>query len=103
MRQARIGLQATLNGPYTKEWHPAVPLSIEELAQDAVACVAVGARAIHLHPRDSEGRERLMRHRIPRSLRLSAFDPNLVSIRSMTHQCRSISVTPWPGCRLGRP
>lgn len=59
MRQARIGLQATLNGPYTKEWHPAVPLSIEELAQDAVACVAVGARAIHLHPRDSEGRERL--------------------------------------------
>jgi uncharacterized protein (DUF849 family) len=29
------------------------------LAQDAAACVAAGARAIHLHPRDSEGHERL--------------------------------------------
>jgi uncharacterized protein (DUF849 family) len=59
MSQERIGLQATLNGPYTKEWHAAVPISLEELAQDAAACVAAGARAIHLHPRDSEGHERL--------------------------------------------
>jgi uncharacterized protein (DUF849 family) len=59
MRQNRIGLQATLNGPFTKELHAAVPLSIEELAQDASACVAAGARAIHLHPRDTQGRERL--------------------------------------------
>ena len=29
------------------------------LAQDAEACVAAGARAIHLHPRDPEGRETL--------------------------------------------
>ena len=59
MHQTRIGLQATLNGPFTKDLHPAVPVSIEELAQDAAACVAAGARAIHLHPRDSQGRERL--------------------------------------------
>lgn len=59
MRQIRIGLQAALNGPFTKELHAAVPVSIEELAQDAAACVAAGARAIHLHPRDSNGRERL--------------------------------------------
>ncbi len=59
MSQARIGLQATLNGPFTKDLHAAVPVSAEELARDAAACVAAGARAIHLHPRDSEGRERL--------------------------------------------
>jgi uncharacterized protein (DUF849 family) len=59
MSHGRIGLQATLNGPYTKEWHAAVPISLEELAQDAAACVAAGVRAIHLHPRDSEGHERL--------------------------------------------
>lgn len=59
MRQTRIGLQAALNGPFTKGLHPAVPVSSEELAQDAAACAAAGARAIHLHPRDSEGRERL--------------------------------------------
>lgn len=59
MNHARIGLQATLNGDLTKAAHPAVPVSIEELARDAAACVAAGARAIHLHPRDPQGRERL--------------------------------------------
>ena len=52
-------LQAALNGPFTKADHPAMPVSMEELARDAAACVAAGARAIHLHPRDPEGRERL--------------------------------------------
>jgi uncharacterized protein (DUF849 family) len=52
-------IQAALNGDRTKADHPAVPRSIEELAQDAVACVAAGAGAIHLHPRDVDGRESL--------------------------------------------
>ena len=52
-------LQAALNGPLTKAAHPAVPVSAEELARDAVACVEEGARAIHMHPRDADGRERL--------------------------------------------
>jgi uncharacterized protein (DUF849 family) len=52
-------LQAALNGPWTKAHHPAVPTSTDELVRDAVACVAAGAGAIHLHPRDVEGRERL--------------------------------------------
>jgi uncharacterized protein (DUF849 family) len=52
-------LQATLNGPLSKSDHPAVPVTLEELADDAVACVAAGARAFHLHPRDLAGQERL--------------------------------------------
>lgn len=52
-------LQAALNGPWAKDRHPAVPTSTEELVRDAVACVAAGAGAIHLHPRDASGRERL--------------------------------------------
>jgi uncharacterized protein (DUF849 family) len=52
-------LQATLNGALTKNDHPAVPIFRHELARDAAACVAAGARAIHLHPRDETGRERL--------------------------------------------
>jgi uncharacterized protein (DUF849 family) len=52
-------LQATLNGPFSKEDHPGIPISADELAHDAQACVAAGARAIHLHPRGPEGRERL--------------------------------------------
>jgi uncharacterized protein (DUF849 family) len=52
-------LQATLNGGLSKATHPAMPESVEELARDAAACARAGAGAIHLHPRDAEGRERL--------------------------------------------
>lgn len=57
--EARLGLQVALNGDRMKDEHAAVPVSAEELAHDAAACVAEGARAIHLHPRDPEGRETL--------------------------------------------
>jgi uncharacterized protein (DUF849 family) len=52
-------LQAALNGNLTKKDHPALPISVKELSRDAVACVAAGARAIHLHPRDHVGNESL--------------------------------------------
>src|SRR5215217_485741 len=42
-----------------REDHPAVPLTPEDLAADALACVRAGARAFHIHPRDPEGRETL--------------------------------------------
>ncbi len=52
-------LQAALNGTLTKANHPTLPVTAEELARDAAACVAAGARAIHMHPRDGDGRETL--------------------------------------------
>jgi len=52
-------LQATLNGGLTKTDHPAVPVTAEELAEDAASCVAAGARSFHLHPRDEAGKEGL--------------------------------------------
>lgn len=52
-------LQATLNGPLTKADHPELPISLEELAADAVSCVAAGARAFHVHPRSLDGTESL--------------------------------------------
>jgi uncharacterized protein (DUF849 family) len=52
-------LQAALNGPFDKDLHPMLPVSAQELASDAAACVAAGAQAIHLHPRDSDRAERL--------------------------------------------
>jgi uncharacterized protein (DUF849 family) len=54
-------LQAALNGDRDKTAHRATPVSVEELERDASACVAAGARAIHVHPRDSEGCWRLGR------------------------------------------
>ena len=56
---ARVLLQAALNGPFGKDHHPTLPVSVQELARDGAACVAAGAQAIHLHPRDADGAERL--------------------------------------------
>ena len=55
----RVLLQAALNGPFGKDLHPKLPVSVDELARDAAARVAAGAQAIHLHPRDADGAERL--------------------------------------------
>jgi len=52
-------LKACLNGPRQADEHAALPVSVEALAADAVACVRAGAGAIHMHPRDAEGRESL--------------------------------------------
>jgi uncharacterized protein (DUF849 family) len=52
-------IQACLNGPRNQDEHPALPIGREELARDAAACVAAGAGAIHMHPRDEGGQETL--------------------------------------------
>jgi uncharacterized protein (DUF849 family) len=44
-------VKACLNGGTSRSDHPAVPRSPGELAADAIAVVAAGARAIHFHPR----------------------------------------------------
>src|SRR5262245_49931162 len=52
-------LQACLNGARTRHDHPKIPLSPEELAQDAAEVVAAGAEELHVHPRDADGAETL--------------------------------------------
>ena len=39
--------------------HPAIPLTPEELARDAKACLAAGASAMHVHVREADGRHLL--------------------------------------------
>ena len=43
MIETSVGLQAALSGDRTKAVHPASPVSVEELAWHAAACVAAGA------------------------------------------------------------
>lgn len=52
-------LQACLNGGRTRDFHPAVPYTAAELARDAERAIATGASELHVHPRDSDGRESL--------------------------------------------
>ncbi len=50
-------VQACLNGRRTKAFHPAVPISPEEIARDAVRAVEAGAAELHIHARNHAGEE----------------------------------------------
>lgn len=52
-------LQACLNGGRTKAENPAIPITPEELAGDAVSARAAGAEELHVHPRGRNGQESL--------------------------------------------
>jgi uncharacterized protein (DUF849 family) len=53
-------IQATLNGPYGKDRHPRLPITIQELSSDVADCVSAGARHFHVHVRDESGAETLV-------------------------------------------
>jgi uncharacterized protein (DUF849 family) len=44
-------IQVAMNGHRARSEHPAIPLTPAELAADAAACWAAGARSVHFHPR----------------------------------------------------
>ncbi len=50
-------LKACLNGNRQPGSHPCLPLAPHELAQDAARALEAGAQALHVHPRDRNGRE----------------------------------------------
>jgi uncharacterized protein (DUF849 family) len=52
-------LQACLNGGRPLRFHPAVPVTADALARDAVAVRKAGAESLHFHPRNGLGRESL--------------------------------------------
>src|SRR5262245_23320266 len=61
-------LQACLNGGRAADFHPALPLSADQLAADAKAVIAAGAEQIHLHVRGSDGKESLHPDDVARTL-----------------------------------
>ncbi|HTU85736.1 MAG TPA: 3-keto-5-aminohexanoate cleavage protein [Solirubrobacteraceae bacterium] len=67
-----MAVKACLNGGRTRAEHPAVPLSPDELAADAVAVRRAGAFAAHVHPRDAGGAQ---------TLKAGACDATVAAIR----------------------
>ena len=61
-------LQACLNGGRSRDHHPALPLSADELASDAKSVIADGAEQIHLHVRGADGKESLHPDDVARTL-----------------------------------
>ncbi|KAB1912444.1 hypothetical protein F8274_13795 [Micromonospora sp. AMSO31t] len=52
-------LKACLNGGRGRHEHPAVPVTPDELAAEAVRCAVAGVTAVHVHPRNAGGAESL--------------------------------------------
>ena len=52
-------LKAAINGKRTLNEHPAIPITPSQQAYQASVAVGAGAGAIHVHPRNSDGRESL--------------------------------------------
>jgi uncharacterized protein (DUF849 family) len=52
-------LQVTPNGPWGKDVHPHLPVSLDELISDLSACFDAGADGVHLHVRDQGAAETL--------------------------------------------
>ena len=52
-------LEVALNGPWSRERQPAIPIHADEIVEQAIACAHEGAAIIHLHPYDPvTGRQR---------------------------------------------
>jgi len=61
-------LQACLNGGRDRAFHPALPMSPIELAEDARAAIEAGAQELHIHARDANGQESLHPDDVARAL-----------------------------------
>lgn len=59
MGKPAIWLEAALNGPWSRERQPEIPVTADEIVEQAVACANEGASIIHFHPYDpATGRQR---------------------------------------------
>jgi uncharacterized protein (DUF849 family) len=74
-------LQVALNGSRSRSEHPRVPRTPGELAAEASQSVAAGARVVHLHPFDAEGRETL------------AAEPCAAALRAVREACPGVPVS----------
>jgi uncharacterized protein (DUF849 family) len=86
-------VQACLNGARAPTFHPTPPLTADAMARDAPACVAVGAAALHLHPRGPDLRESLAAEVMDETvLILRKACPGTLLGASKAHGSRSHSV-----------
>jgi uncharacterized protein (DUF849 family) len=53
-------VQACLNGARSRDFHPQLPSTAEEVARNGAACVDAGAAELHVHAHTPDGRESLL-------------------------------------------
>ncbi len=48
----KVWIEAALNGPWTRAKQPGIPVAVEEIVADGIACAEAGAAIIHAHAYD---------------------------------------------------
>jgi uncharacterized protein (DUF849 family) len=93
-----------LNGSYTRDDHPDVPVTLDQLTAGAVACHAAGAGSVHLHPRrPDDGAETLgaaVHDAVVRAIREAApqLEISCSTRRTSTSTAPAIGLRQWaPG------
>ena len=56
----KIYVKACINGARTPDQHPNLPITPEQLAEEAVAVHQAGAKAVHMHPKTTDGVDSLL-------------------------------------------
>ena len=45
-------LEVALNGPWTRKYQPRIPVTVDEIVEEGIACVEAGAAIVHAHAYD---------------------------------------------------
>lgn len=54
-----VWLEAAINGPWSRDYQPGIPIKEDEIVADAIACAGAGASILHFHAYDPvTGRQR---------------------------------------------
>lgn len=54
-----VWLEAALNGPWTRARQPRIPVTVDEIVSEGIACAKAGAAIVHLHAYDeATGRQK---------------------------------------------
>jgi len=53
MARKLVWLEAALNGPWSRALQPGIPVSVEEIVAEGIACAKAGAAIVHVHAYDA--------------------------------------------------
>lgn len=96
-------IKAAINGGRSRDEHSAIPLTVEQIADAAVAAVRAGADVVHAHARTDDGAQTIAPDEIARMVRgIRERDPGIV-VGTTTglwtcsgHEERMRLVAEWP-------
>ena len=53
-KRGPVWIEAALNGPWSRRLQPGLPVTVDEIVADGIACARAGAAIVHVHARDPE-------------------------------------------------